>query len=379
MKLQDRRMLEAIDEESSEEEGDGGGGEEEEDPPRCSMCGYKYSCATCVLYSLATRWATGSSSSTTTSLGTPTPWPSPRGSSSPEPGPPPIRASSSYDGESSSTSPAYPQQAHWLHWPSLPPGAPLHTGMCVICDVHWAFPLDDPPRQLTERCTHEARVCEECVLRWMGYMIHDQRPLRCPVMGCFEELGNGDVKYWAPEETYDRYETLQLRRALAAEPAFHWCLNPRCPSGQFHSPSLSRECESAMLTCGACSARSCAKHQIPWHEGLTCEKYEKKHEGWLDPVRRRERRVRGWMGRKTKQCPGCGNHIEKRDGCDHMTCRPPVGCNAQFCWRCGADYTVIFMHGNSGHKKHCKHYRPRVRFSWKFWRRNRRAFNFDGI
>lgn len=58
-----------------------------------------------------------------------------------------------------------------------------------------------------------------------------------------------------------------------------------------------------------------------------------------------------------KQCPGCRQGIEKRRGCDHMTCK----CGAQFCYICGADYlgpSGIFAVGNHVHAESCRHYRP---------------------
>ncbi|KZT55753.1 hypothetical protein CALCODRAFT_498223 [Calocera cornea HHB12733] len=359
------------------------GGEGE--PPRCSLCGYKYSCATCVLYSLAALWATGSpTASTATSIDDPLRRAS-SSSSTPGSGYTPLslpsttsEASAAAEASTSggtSTTTTYAHQQHWLRWPLIPPNARTTAGLCVICDTAYHYPSHDAPRHVTSRCAHEGRACEDCVLRWLGYMVEDQRALRCPVVGCMEEMELDDVRFWAPQETFERYETLQLRRALARSPSFHWCLNPRCPSGQFHVPlpspspnSSPNPCDPALLTCHACGFQSCAVHQLPWHKGLTCEEWEKAHGGWWDPVRRRERGVRRWVGRKTRKCPGCGKDIEKQDGCDHMTCRQPVGCGAQFCWRCGADYTLIFSEGNSHHKRTCKHYRPRRRFRWKFWK-----------
>ena len=61
-----------------------------------------------------------------------------------------------------------------------------------------------------------------------------------------------------------------------------------------------------------------------------------------------------------KQCPSCRQGIEKRRGCDHMTCK----CGAQFCYICGADYlgpSGIFAVGNHVHAESCRHYRP---FPW---------------
>ncbi|CAK9035654.1 Uncharacterized protein SCF082_LOCUS21384 [Durusdinium trenchii] len=67
-----------------------------------------------------------------------------------------------------------------------------------------------------------------------------------------------------------------------------------------------------------------------------------------------------YMQKKSIQCcPSCRQGIEKKQGCDHMTCP----CGAQFCYRCGADYLGpkgIFAVGNHVHKKTCRHYRPVV-------------------
>jgi len=38
-----------------------------------------------------------------------------------------------------------------------------------------------------------------------------------------------------------------------------------------------------------------------------------------------------WLEEHTKQCRGCGARIQKKDGCNHMTCR----CGYEFCYNCG--------------------------------------------
>jgi hypothetical protein len=56
------------------------------------------------------------------------------------------------------------------------------------------------------------------------------------------------------------------------------------------------------------------------------------------------------------QCPQCGQGIEKNDGCDHMTCKKPMGCGFEFCWRCSAPYNGdrgIRAVGNSAHQESC--------------------------
>jgi len=45
-----------------------------------------------------------------------------------------------------------------------------------------------------------------------------------------------------------------------------------------------------------------------------------------------------WLGKNSKPCPNCKNPIEKNGGCDHMTCRPPMGCGHEFWFSCGCNY-----------------------------------------
>eukprot|EP00483_Globobulimina_turgida_P008374 UN08391 len=46
-----------------------------------------------------------------------------------------------------------------------------------------------------------------------------------------------------------------------------------------------------------------------------------------------------WVKAYTKECPKCKDHIEKNQGCNHMTCR----CGHQFCWLCRKDWTKHTM------------------------------------
>lgn len=55
-----------------------------------------------------------------------------------------------------------------------------------------------------------------------------------------------------------------------------------------------------------------------------------------------------------KRCPKCAQGLLKSDGCDHFTCGTAVGCKAQFCWLCMADWGPIIRKGNKYHKRNCK-------------------------
>ncbi len=54
-----------------------------------------------------------------------------------------------------------------------------------------------------------------------------------------------------------------------------------------------------------------------------------------DPEADREMKTLQWLLSYTKDCPKCGNPIEKNGGCNHMSCS---ACKYQFCWICLAGW-----------------------------------------
>jgi len=45
-----------------------------------------------------------------------------------------------------------------------------------------------------------------------------------------------------------------------------------------------------------------------------------------------------WIMANTKMCPSCKVHIEKNQGCNHMTCKQ---CRHEFCWLCKAKWAYV--------------------------------------
>jgi hypothetical protein len=93
--------------------------------------------------------------------------------------------------------------------------------------------------------------------------------------------------------------------------------------------------------------------RTPAHLPLTCAE----HKAATDPETiANEAKSKKWLDSNTMVCV-CGRWCEKIDGCDHMTCVRPIGCGAEWCWLCRADYKDIRAHGNRAHKATCRYYK----------------------
>ncbi|KAE9375865.1 hypothetical protein N431DRAFT_403883 [Stipitochalara longipes BDJ] len=192
-------------------------------------------------------------------------------------------------------------------------------------------------------------------------------------------LPDESIRRYADQATWERHELLVARHALQDNPNFVWCLSGKCEWGELHNPKSKR------FICPACGFQTCFKHQIPWHEGLTCRQYDgldepprspkpKKNPGLKDALRillhkltgkpkqtkapvvvdsakvleaqktaalmkeasrQRGQSLKTWaaMGKLSKKCPGrgCGVPIERASGCSRMRCGR---CGCDFCFTC---------------------------------------------
>lgn len=169
-------------------------------------------------------------------------------------------------------------------------------------------------RSFTSACTHEVNTCNTCLGRWLDESFSSRGfdKISCPE--CKSPFQYADLKLCATVGQFNRYDQLATRAALSLIPDFHWCLSPRCRSGQIHAS------RNPIFTCSACGFKQCIRHKEPWHEGETCQQYNYRKSG--HKKRDEEEQTLRTIARTTKKCPGkrCGTNIEKNSGCDHMTC-----------------------------------------------------------
>ncbi|KAM9665407.1 E3 ubiquitin-protein ligase RNF217 isoform 2-T2 [Trichechus inunguis] len=95
---------------------------------------------------------------------------------------------------------------------------------------------------------------------------------------------------------------------------------------------------SSQIQCPTCQFVWCFKCHSPWHEGVNCKEYKKG-----------DKLLRHWASeiehgqRNAQKCPKCKIHIQRTEGCDHMTCSQ---CNTNFCYRCGERYRQLRFFGD---------------------------------
>jgi hypothetical protein len=239
------------------------------------------------------------------------------------------------------------------------------------CDVCMEdLPSEQFPYQdVTERCNHDNNICQTCLSQSIAAQLDDKGwdQITCPTSSCAAKLSSNNVEMWAEPSTVTRYHRFMLSFALSADPNFRYCLRDGCQFGQVHESGTLEP----YMRCGECYFEMCFVHRRAWHQSQSCAEYDEilrsnaQHQ-------REESQSEVVIAQTSKACPGegCEARIEKRDGCDHMTCKlllllksaatrgvlmGIVGtrCRQEFCWQCLAPYLSVKTLGNAGHNTSC--------------------------
>ena len=237
--------------------------------------------------------------------------------------------------------------------PSAVPPKQRYAGGDIMCNL-CASQGDEcriPIGKVTARCAKNRTVCESCLERHILQCVEKscfEVGCVCVSAGCREKLTFNEISQHASKELFTRYDDGMLHTQLEKDPEFCWCARTGCGSGQLHI----RRSEYPIVRCHACKFRTCFTHHCEWHQGRTCQQYDKDAQeseevGLLQMLEDRTR---------FRRCPACQHGVEKNLGCDHMTCR----CKHEFCWRCLAPYQGeqgIRKAGRKAHKRSCHHYK----------------------
>jgi hypothetical protein len=160
---------------------------------------------------------------------------------------------------------------------------------------------------------------------------------------CSEKMEPHEVRAFLDRPLHDMLEKAQLNKCLQGMPDFRWCAKPGCGYGGLASA------EDSFYTCDKCRGRTCYRHRVPWHTGVSCDDYD------ATARASEENATSSFLKSETKACPRCSApSTKKKSGCDHVTCL----CGYEYCWRCLADFRPIRREGNHRHNSTCTHYFP---------------------
>ncbi|KAL6654618.1 hypothetical protein ACP70R_008083 [Stipagrostis hirtigluma subsp. patula] len=191
---------------------------------------------------------------------------------------------------------------------------------CAIC-----FNGYPARRTRSTGCSHF--YCDDC---WRGYVraaVDDGArclSLRCPDPSCSAAVVQELVDEVAEDGDKALYERFALRSYVEESGGrIKWCPGPGCTRAvEF----LSCSGDATDVFC-ACEHGFCFRCGEEAHRPVTCDTVR----AWL-LKNSSDSENANWLLANTKHCPKCRRPIEKNEGCNHMTCRPP--CRHRFCWIC---------------------------------------------
>ncbi|KAI9048310.1 hypothetical protein LZ554_008104 [Drepanopeziza brunnea f. sp. 'monogermtubi'] len=146
----------------------------------------------------------------------------------------------------------------------------IAAASCDVCFEDFSSETQ-PPAWITSACVHKPTICSRCLAAYIESELNSKiaEQIYCPESNCGAVLDHEDIKRLAADaETFARYDTRLLRRALGADGDAVWCRN--CASGQIHEGGSTQP----IVRCSNCGFRSCFRHGVPWHDRLTCEEYD---------------------------------------------------------------------------------------------------------
>ncbi|TGO81077.1 hypothetical protein BPOR_1371g00010 [Botrytis porri] len=178
-----------------------------------------------------------------------------------------------------------------------------------IGDISVYYNQNDPSQQSqASRPLKRKRSAEPVSNDYGDIRIKHEDSIRCPE--CAVLLSFDNVKLFASETDFIRYDKSSLSSCIRSDPKSTNCLGPGCNDGQIHEGGD----DQPIMTCGT------------WYDDQSRNRL------------RQEDASQDLINKATKRCPSCQVRIEKNLGCDHMTCRY---CEHEFCWVCFIDYRLV--------------------------------------
>jgi len=212
---------------------------------------------------------------------------------------------------------------------------------CMVC-------LDSPKKGekfVGLSCNH--LFCPTCFKEYLEFKVEDKITCvftTCMMKDCNVLVPSSLFEKFLSESKYKLYYENLLKNYTEHNDDIKWCPNPGC--GRFVK---SKNHAPRDVTC-ECGTVFCFKCLREGHRPCSCllmDIWDKKNNSDGENVL--------WLKANTKQCPKCGKHIEKNQGCNHMKCSKQAGgCDYDFCWICMGEWKP---HGTDWYN--CTKYDPK--------------------
>ena len=173
--------------------------------------------------------------------------------------------------------------------------------------------------------------------------IKDGKVITIPCTGCGNEIEEENIKRLLTNNEFTKYQQFRFFAQLRLEPDCRWCPKKSCENGMVANRD---DPNFPMLKCDQCDTQYCFHCSLKWHPKMSCEKMRKRVEGREKGFNKRAiKKNKKWLKEnKVIKCKRCGQGVQKKDGCNHMTCT----CGFEFCWLCGDTILSTDLHFTLG-------------------------------
>jgi E3 ubiquitin-protein ligase RNF144 len=193
------------------------------------------------------------------------------------------------------------------------------------------------------RCGH--KYCVGCLSSWIESKIKAHEvPIKCAIVECQREIRPGHIQNILNIEQFEKFSQLVAIKEHESESMY--CPNMEC-SQMFLKPIILAGYEQTI--CVFCKIKICVRCHVMWHDGLTCDEYQRMTAARGDAEEAQLMALKD--KHKWKQCPKCKILVEKVVGCNFMKCKWYVQCmhihlpsvifgisGQRFCYKCGVPY-----------------------------------------
>lgn len=190
-----------------------------------------------------------------------------------------------------------------------------------VCQICFMDDLNAGDIYVFEECNHY--YCLECLNHTLKIKVNDRAVdnLSCPCDGCDHKITHNEIRciLSSDKDLWKKYDQKLFDLTLGQMEDVRYCPKPNCGTAMCGSKN------APMMTCPGCKFQSCFNCKEEYHIGITCDKYQiwKKENGKGDVE------FEKWVKKNAKPCPRCKAPIERKDGCNHMTCG---NCKYHFHW-----------------------------------------------